>query len=132
MYLLLGVFSDDIWGAEMWEDTLRTMDVEIPPEESLSQWVRRYSKDADERSKACQPVRDEISRLQKKLCKELHLKDLIWACGWGTSHFRGCLQSFQSLITHHPEVMSTLAGRTVIFGSDSGVSLQGMIQSCRQ
>lgn len=56
---------------------------------------------------------------------QLNLQDLVWACGWGTSHFRGCLQSFESLITHHSEEMSILAGRTVIFGSDSGISLQG-------
>lgn len=96
-----------------------------PNEESLPNWLKRHSRDAKDRSDACQPVRDEISRLQAKICKQLKLKDLVWACGWGTSHFRGCLQSFQSLITHHPEEMSILAGRTVIFGSDSGVSLQG-------
>ncbi|XP_046450179.1 T-cell activation inhibitor, mitochondrial-like, partial [Daphnia pulex] len=115
------------WDADLWEETFATMEKATPTEETLSDWVKRYSKDAEERSKACQPVRDEIFRLQEKLCKKLQLKGLLWACGWGTSHFRGCLQSFQSLITHHPEEMSILAGRTVIFGNESGVSLQGHI-----
>lgn len=116
---------DEKWDANLWEDTFRTVENTPPREETLSDWVKRYSKDAQERSKACQPIRDEISRLQEELCKKLNLKDLVWACGWGTSHFRGCLQSFQSLVTHHPEEMEILAGKTVIFGSESGVSLQG-------
>lgn len=119
--------KDEKWDANLWEDTFRTVENTPPREDTLSDWVKRYSKDAQERSKACQPIRDEISRLQEELCKKLHLKDLVWACGWGTSHFRGCLQSFQSLVTHHPEEMEILAGKTVIFGSESGVSLQGHV-----
>ena len=107
------------------------MNQTIKDEVTLSSWVKRHSKDAKERSDACQPVRDEISRWQEQLCQKLNLKDLVWACGWGTSHFRGCLQSFQSLVTHHPDEMSILAGRTVIFGSDSGVSLQGILLNFR-
>ena len=95
-------------------------------DESLIGWVTRYSKEAEERSRACQPVRDEISRLQEELCRILNLKDLLWICGWGTSHFRGCLHSLQTLATHHPKEMSALKGRTLIFGNESGVSLQGI------
>jgi len=52
---------------------------------------------------------------------------VIWDCGWGTRHCRGCLQSFQALASHHPESMEVLRGRTVIFGRDTGVSLDGHI-----
>lgn len=57
----------------------------------------------------------------------MNLANLLWDCGWGTSHFRGCLQSFHTLVIHHPEEMESLEGRTVIFGSESGVSLQGHV-----
>ena len=33
--------------------------------------------------------------LQAELCRRLELRDLLWDCGWGDRHFRGCLQSFQ-------------------------------------
>lgn len=109
---------------EPWsEDTFRTKG-EVQ-DETLFGWVIRNSKEAENRSRACQPVRDEISRLQEILCQSLHLESLKWACGWGTSHFRGCLHSLQALVTHHPEEMKALEGRTLIFGSESGVSLQG-------
>jgi len=96
-------------------------------EDTLKRWLKKYSAEAQERSKLCQPVREEIARLQSELCQKLELKDLIWACGWGTSHFRGCLQSFKTLITHHPQEMKSLKNRTVIFGNESGVSLQGHV-----
>ena len=126
------IFADDskVWttntAAENWsEDTFKTKgDVQ---DDTLFTWVTRYSKDAEDRAKACQPVRDEISRLQEELCKSLDLENLQFSCGWGASHFRGCLHSLQTLATHHPEEMSALQGRTLIFGSESGVSLQGKI-----
>lgn len=118
---------DKKWDAEVWSNSYETVNDVQSSEETLSHWIKRYNKKAEELSKACQPIREEISRLQEKLCKELKLKDLLWACGWGTSHFRGCLQSFQSLAIHHPEEMGKLAGRTVIFGNESGVSLQGIL-----
>lgn len=96
-------------------------------EDTLERWLKKYSVEAQERSKSCQPAREEIARLQRELCQKLQLTDLIWACGWGTSHFRGCLQSFQTLATHHSQEMKSLQNRTVIFGNESGVSLQGLL-----
>ena len=108
---------------EQWDNSYKVKNKK--EDQTLVHWIKQYSAEAKIRSKLCWPVREEISRLQNKLCKELELKDLIWDCGWGTSHFRGCLQSFQTLVTHHSNEMKTLRGRTVIFGSESGVSLQG-------
>lgn len=93
---------------------------------TLIDWVKRHTDESRQRIEACQPVRDEISRLQEQLCKELKLADLRWDCGWGTSHFRGCLQSFNLLHIHHREDLRVLEGRTIVFGSESGISLQGI------
>lgn len=94
---------------------------------TLIDWLKRHTVDSRQRIQDCQPVREEISRLQAKLCKELKLADLRWDCGWGTSHFRGCLQSFNLLVVHHREDLRALEGRTVVFGSESGISLQGIL-----
>jgi len=59
---------------------------------------------------ACQPVREEIVRLQKVLCDTLGVQSVVWDCGWNVTHFRGCLQSFQALARHHPNIMHTLKG----------------------
>ena len=91
----------------------------------LTRWLEKNSAEAEKRLEACRPGRDEINRLQKEICQQLNLRGLLWDCGWGNSHFRGCLQSFQYLMTHHPVEMSKLTGRTIIFGRESGVSLQG-------
>ena len=98
-------------------------------EDTLESWLNKYATEAQERSKSCQPAREEIARLQSELCHKLQLTDLIWACGWGTSHFRGCLQSFQNLATHYSKEMKSLQNRTVIFGNESGVSLQGLLHN---
>lgn len=96
-------------------------------DDTFKSWLRKHSTQAEELSKLTKPVREEIARLQSILCSELDLEDLIWACGWGTSHFRGCLQSFHTLVTHHSKEMKSLRKRTVIFGNESGVSLQGHV-----
>jgi len=54
-------------------------------------------------------------------------RDILWSCGWGIAHFKGCLQSLDALRQHHPDVMDNLRGRTVVFGSLTGVSLDGHI-----
>lgn len=74
---------------------------------------------------SCEPVRNEIERLKKELCENLKLKGIKWDCGWNISHFRGSLESFQALIKHHPEVGGSLKGKTLIFGTDTGVNLDG-------
>ena len=135
------------WSADSWDSSAFTCAKECLEETTLSSWLTKYSQEAQERAKICQPTREEINRLQEKICKRLRLRDLLWLeiklvefsvnallkltidtkrdCGWSTNHFTGCLQSFQSLIIHHPEEMGNLAGRTVVFGNESGISLQG-------
>jgi Domain of unknown function (DUF4461) len=93
----------------------------------LTGWLDETSAEAEKWLEAFRPVCDEINRLQEEICQQLNLSELLWDCGWGNSHFRGCLQSFQYLMTHHPVEMSKLGSRTIIFGNESGVSLQGNI-----
>lgn len=61
----------------------------------------------------CWPIREEIVKLRKNICDNYGIEDVIWDCGWGTRHFRGCLQSFNALALHHPEVMEVLKGTII-------------------
>lgn len=66
----------------------------------------------------CWPIREEVIRLKQTICDSLGVKDIIWDCGWGTRHCRGCLQSFLALANHHPDSMEILSGtptRTLSF-----------------
>ncbi|PNF42938.1 hypothetical protein B7P43_G11838 [Cryptotermes secundus] len=90
-------------------------------------WLKSNVSEALRKLAACQPVREEIVRLQKGLCDTLGVQSVVWDCGWNVTHFRGCLLSFQALARHHPNIMHTLKGRKLIFGNDTGVSLDGHV-----
>lgn len=68
---------------------------------------------AHERLKKCEPVREEIARLQTEISAELGISQLILDCGWNIRHYRGCLASFQALAHHHPSEMKILKGTLV-------------------
>ncbi|XP_049950570.1 T-cell activation inhibitor, mitochondrial-like [Schistocerca serialis cubense] len=95
--------------------------------ETLRSWLEENVTVAREKLAARKPVRTEIVRLQDTLRKSLGLKAILWDCGWNVTHFRGCLQSFQALVRNHPEIVGALQGRTLLFGNDTGVSLDGHI-----
>jgi hypothetical protein len=76
---------------------------------------------------ACRPVREEVEKLEKVLCDNLGLKDIIWDCGWNIAHYRGCLLAFRALAEHHPESMEVLRNRTLVFANDTGISLEGNV-----
>jgi hypothetical protein len=76
----------------------------------LRAWLGAHAEDAREKLSACQPVRDEVVRLQKVLEDTLGIRRVSWDCGWNVTHFRGCLQSFQALARHHPDAMHVLEG----------------------
>jgi hypothetical protein len=73
-------------------------------------WLKNNVSEALKKLAACQPVREEIVRLQKGLCDTLGVQSVVWDCGWNVTHFRGCLLSFQALARHHPNIMHTLQG----------------------
>lgn len=73
-------------------------------------WLESNVSEALKKLAACQPVREEIVRLQNVLCDTLGVQSVVWDCGWNVTHFRGCLLSFQALARHHPDIMHTLQG----------------------
>lgn len=115
-----------------WNETQKTTrDIEErirnEPDIDFRFWLNENVHKALHKLRASQPLRDETERLCKELRETLKLKDVLWNCGWGITHFRGCLQSFKGLLMHHPEDMHVLNGRTVVFGRQTGVSFEGHI-----
>ncbi len=93
----------------------------------LKVWLTDNVETARSRMSKLEPVRLQTQRLQDELCCDLELTDILWDCGWDTSHRRGVLDAFHSLCNHHPDLKSILKGRTVVFGLDSGMSLDGQV-----
>ncbi|GLG96803.1 T-cell activation inhibitor, mitochondrial [Gryllus bimaculatus] len=115
--------NDPIFGAAI----LRREVKQRKDGEKLSVWLEKNVEQARMKLAACQPVREEIIRLQITLQDALGVQRVLWDCGWNVTHFRGCLQSFQALARHHPDVMHVLKGRTLMFGNDTGVSMDGHV-----
>ncbi|EEB16765.1 conserved hypothetical protein [Pediculus humanus corporis] len=88
-------------------------------------WLSKNYSTAQEQLKAHEPLRDEIKKLKYRLCNELDLKKIKWDCGWNISHFKGSLQSLLILYEHHPQELKSLSGKTLIFGNETGVNLDG-------
>lgn len=75
-------------------------------------WLNENVHKALQKLRASQPLRNETERLCSELKDSLKLKDVLWNCGWGITHFRGCLQSFKGLLIQHPGDMKILNGKT--------------------
>ena len=90
-------------------------------------WLKANVGVARKRLTECEPVRLEIERLQGSICYDYQLEDILWDCGWETAHRRGTVQAFKALVEGYPEVQPIVKGRTIIFGKDSGVALDGQI-----
>lgn len=99
----------------------------VKEDQSLKEWLQMNIADIREKLAAMQPVRDEVVKLQETLCSSLGLQSVLWDCGWNISHFRGCLISFQALAQQHSPQMAVLKGRTLVFGNNTGVSLDGHV-----
>lgn len=115
--------NDPIFGAGILKKDVQT----AKDEERLGKWLEKNVTAARSKLDACEPVREEILRLKKELESTLGLKTIIWDCGWNLTHMRGCLQSFQALTRHHPEMMGVLKGRVLMFANDTGVSMDGNV-----
>lgn len=90
-------------------------------------YLDKHVNTAHVKLEACRPAREEVEKLEKILCNDLGLKNIIWDCGWNISHYRGCLLAFQALAKHHPEQMEVLKERTLVFANDTGISLEGNV-----
>lgn len=77
---------------------------------NLKNWLDQNHKAALELSKSYKPVREEIIRLMANIRDNLGLLEIRWECGWNEQHFRGCLQSLQSMVEQNPEPMYLLKG----------------------
>ncbi|XP_071563157.1 T-cell activation inhibitor, mitochondrial isoform X1 [Temnothorax nylanderi] len=95
--------------------------------DTLKAYLDKHINEVHVKLEACRPVREEVEKLEKVLCSELGLKDIIWDCGWNIAHYRGCLLAFQALAEHHPESMEVLRNRTLVFANDTGISLEGNV-----
>ncbi|XP_042896099.1 T-cell activation inhibitor, mitochondrial [Parasteatoda tepidariorum] len=124
--------ADDKFHSTWWREAQQAAEdieqrIRNEPDMDMKFWLNKNAEKALIRLQASQPLRDETERLCKELKELLHLKEIVWNCGWGITHFRGCLQSFKTLYLQHPDIMSTLSGRTLVFGRQTGVSFEGHI-----
>ncbi|CAB3366455.1 Hypothetical predicted protein [Cloeon dipterum] len=94
---------------------------------TLTSWLRNNRDEARQRQEAAAPTREEALRQSEALAKSLQLKEVKWDCGWSQAHFIGCLQSLHTLTNDHPDLLAVLKGRRLIFGNETGVSLDGLV-----
>jgi len=90
-------------------------------------WLSNNVEIARTRLSQCEQIRLATQRLQDELCYNYNLQDILWDCGWETSHRRGSVESFKFLADNHPFIGNIVKNRTVVFGGSSGVSLSGHI-----
>ncbi|GBN72455.1 T-cell activation inhibitor, mitochondrial [Araneus ventricosus] len=113
--------SSEKFDQRWWNEARQTVeDIERciwnEPDVDFRSWLVQNIDKALRRLQMCQPLREETERLRNELREVHHLKDIVWNCGWGITHFRGCLQSFQRLVQQHPSQILPLKGRTLVFG----------------
>lgn len=95
--------------------------------DTLKAYLDKHINDVHVKLEACRPMREEVEKLEKILCTELGLKNILWDCGWNIAHYRGCLLAFKALVEHHPEAMEVLKNRTLVFANDTGIGVEGNI-----
>ncbi|XP_043495889.1 T-cell activation inhibitor, mitochondrial-like isoform X2 [Polistes fuscatus] len=95
--------------------------------DTLKAYLEKHINEVHVKLEACKSVREEVRKLEKALCSDLGLKNIMWDCGWNIAHYRGCLLAFRALVEHHPEPMEILQGRTLIFANDTGINLEGNV-----
>lgn len=96
-------------------------------DETLLKFVKKNIDIATIRTKALEDLREDIQKLKHELEEKLHLKEIIYNCGWNFEHFRGCLKSLEKLHDLYAEDLSYLRNKNVIFSQFTGVSLDGDI-----
>lgn len=96
-------------------------------ETTLAKWIRKNRFEAIKRSDAKMLLTVEVNKLRDELSQKLNLKEILYDCGWNLEHFRGCLKALERLHQLHSDEMHNLKGRTVVFASFTGVSLEGNV-----
>jgi len=90
-------------------------------------WLQANMGVARQRLSRHEPIRLETERLQGEICYKYGLEDILWDCGWETVHRRGVVEVLHSLVVQYPEVQEIIKRRTIVFGKNSGVSIDGQI-----
>ncbi|KAK2576325.1 hypothetical protein KPH14_005686 [Odynerus spinipes] len=95
--------------------------------DTLKAYLEKHINEVHVKLEACKSVREEVKKLEKALCLDLGLKNILWDCGWNIAHYRGCLLAFRALAEHHPVPMEVLKDRTLVFANDTGINLEGNV-----
>jgi len=92
-------------------------------------WLAKNVEIARTRLSQVEQIWLATQRLQDELSYDYSLEDILWDCGWETSHRRGAVESFKFLADNHPFIADIVRNRTIVFGGStcSGVSLSGHI-----
>lgn len=97
------------------------------PKDTLIKFLKSNVADAKLKSDQSKPIRLEILKLKQELKDSLNLETIIWDSSWSINHCRGCLSSLKILLQQHSYSMSPLSGRTLIFGSNTGITYDGHV-----
>ncbi|CAG0891402.1 unnamed protein product [Cyprideis torosa] len=103
----------------------RQFSQEVAVENSLREFLEENLEKAMQRALACAPLQEEAERLRQWLVDSYGFSNLVWDSDWSASHMRGALQSFKTMAENNSEIMKNLRGHKVVFGLESGVSLEG-------
>ncbi|XP_043262287.1 T-cell activation inhibitor, mitochondrial isoform X1 [Colletes gigas] len=115
-------FEDD----PIYASILMKRKINLEPD-TLKAYLEKHINEVHIKLEACRPMREEVQKLEKILCSELGLTNIIWDCGWNIAHYRGCLLAFKALVEQHPEPLEVLKNRTLVFANDTGINLEGNI-----
>ncbi len=102
-------------------ETRPTTDTRIP----LADWLEDNIHTARRRIEKAAPLVLRAERVQDEICRDFAVERIVWDCDWNKEHRLATLNSFRSLVLDHRELTGLVAGRTVVFGRYSGVSLDG-------
>lgn len=94
----------------------------------LPKWLKDNVESAQAKMAKSEPLRLQTERLQDELIHEIGLVDLQWDSTWDIAYKRGVLSSFDNLYRQHSEVIKAiLRDKTLVFGHESGMSLDGQL-----
>lgn len=96
-------------------------------DETLEKFIKKNMDLAQIRAMALEAMREEVQKLKVDLEKKLHLKEIVYSCGWNIEHFQGCLRSLEKLYKLYPDDMGHIKSKTVIFSQFTGVSMEGEV-----
>lgn len=98
----------------MHADEFHAQERPVTTEKGLFVFLTENVDIAVERHEQSEAMVGEIKKVEDELKNLLSLKDVIWDCGWGLAHCRGCLLAFKNLMVHHPELRHLFKGNACL------------------